>query len=165
MLTGKGSGPSCITKPSITCVSMCGLTMAFCFFILTGKGSGPSWITNPSITCVSMCGLTMAFCFSITTGLSPFSLSSVVSIFSSSSPDFRESDTWIQCHAKQKEKSVHCHYLDSFNCVLSLLLTWDADSSHAPSLNYFPGYKECFKLLYFYYLCNSDSSSFVLYLM
>ena len=30
LLTGKGSGPSCMTNPSITCVSMWGFTMARC---------------------------------------------------------------------------------------------------------------------------------------
>lgn len=35
-LTGKGSGPSCMTNPSITCVRMCGFTMAFCFSTTEG---------------------------------------------------------------------------------------------------------------------------------
>ena len=49
-LTGKGSGPSCITNPSITCVSICGFTMARCFStggsVVTGFGTTFSFLDS-----------------------------------------------------------------------------------------------------------------------
>ena len=40
-LTGKGSGPSCMTKPSMTWVKMWGLTIAFCFSTTDGVSCFP----------------------------------------------------------------------------------------------------------------------------